>query len=160
MFVEVWISPLKKIIDGNIYRPSVNHLTLSSSEQFAQFFKLFSNILDEFSDLKIPVYIFSDLNLDVLKYNIVRQVTEYFDLLFSFGHLQLIMKPTRCTPSSASIIDYFITNHRFDVYESIILTTKISDHFPFIAFIDSPKNIPRVQTQQKRIFSDQNFLKI
>jgi Reverse transcriptase (RNA-dependent DNA polymerase)/Endonuclease/Exonuclease/phosphatase family len=159
MFVEVWISPIKKIIVGNVYRPSVNHPTLTSSEQFAQFFELFTNILDEFSDQKVPVYIFGDLNLDVLKYNIVRQVTEYIDLLFSFGYLQLIMKPTRCTPSSASIIDHFITNHRFDVYESIILTSRISDHFPFIAFIDSPKNIPRVQPQQKRIFSDQNFLK-
>jgi hypothetical protein len=158
LFVEVWLSPNKRIIVGNVYRPSVNHPTLSSSEQFAQFFDLFTNLLSEFADSNTPVYIFGDFNLDVLKYNIIRQVTEYIDLLFSFGFLQLIMKPTRCTPVSASIIDHFITNQRAEVYKSIILTSKISDHFPIISFVHSEKYKSKISIQQKRFFTTQNIL--
>jgi hypothetical protein len=159
IFAEVWITPQNKIIVGSIYRPSVNHPTLTSSEQFSQFFELFTNILNDFSERNVPVYIFGDFNLDVLKYNIVRQVTDYIDLLFSYGFLQLIMKPTRCSPSSASIIDHFVTNCNADIYKSIILTNKISDHFPFIAYAKSVKPIPSTTTMYKRIFSNYNFLK-
>ncbi len=47
-----------------------------------------------------PVYILGDLNLDLLKYNESNIVKNYVDMLFSFGFLQLILKPTRCTPNS------------------------------------------------------------
>ena len=47
----------QKIIIGSIYRPAVNHPTLSSSEQFLQFFELLTNLLDDFSDKNIPVYL-------------------------------------------------------------------------------------------------------
>ena len=51
LFIEVWIHKNKKIIIGNIYRPSVNHPTLSSSEQFVQFIELLTNLLSDFSDI-------------------------------------------------------------------------------------------------------------
>jgi exonuclease III len=41
ILAEVWISPKEKILIGSIYRPNVNHLTLTSGEQFLQFFDLF-----------------------------------------------------------------------------------------------------------------------
>ena len=44
------------------------------------------------------------------------------------------MKPTRCTPHSASLIDHVLTNTKSDVFETAILTSDISDHFPFIFF--------------------------
>jgi hypothetical protein len=135
LFAEVWISPHKKINVGTIYRPSVNHPTLSSSEQFAQFFDIFSNIMCNFANLNTPVYLFGDLNLDVLRYNITRQVTEYIDLLFSYGFLQIIMKPTRCTPTSASLIDHCITNSNPESLNCKILTSRISDHFPILCSI-------------------------
>jgi hypothetical protein len=69
------------------------------------------------------------------------------------------MKPTRCTPSSATIIDHFLTNDVADIFQSTILTTNISDHFPVIATINfsKTKNVPPVR--QKRIFSTDNFQK-
>ena len=77
LFIEVWIHKNKKIIIGNIYRPSVNHPTLSSSEQFTQFIELLTNLLSDFSDINTQVILFGDFNLDALKYNIINQVTEY-----------------------------------------------------------------------------------
>jgi exonuclease III len=81
---EVWISPLKKILVGSIYRPNVNHPTLSSSQQFDQFFDLFSNLLHDLTSLNIPIYLFGDFNLDALKYNIINKVTEYIKVSFFF----------------------------------------------------------------------------
>ncbi len=43
LFIEVWLSKSKKIIIGNIYRPSVNHPVITTNEQFLQFIDLFSN---------------------------------------------------------------------------------------------------------------------
>jgi hypothetical protein len=158
LFAEVWISPHKKIIVGTLYRPSVNHPTLSSSEQFAQFFDIFSNIMCNFSNLNTPVYLFGDFNLDVLRYNITRQVTEYIDLLFSYGFLQIIMKPTRCTPTSASLIDHCITNSNPESLNCKILTSRISDHFPLLcSIIDCKKNQPSEHFVKKQFFTDENL---
>ena len=157
LFIEVWIHKNKKIIIGNIYRPSVNHPTLSSSEQFVQFIELLTNLLSDFSDINTQVILFGDFNLDALKYNIITQVTEYIDLLFSYGFLQLIMKPTRCTSHSATLIDHVVSNSKADFFESIILTTKISDHFPVIYFCkdDLPPAVSNIV--KYRDFSDENF---
>ena len=157
LFVEVWLNKNKKIIIGNIYRPSVNHPTLSSSEQFSQFFELLTNLLSELSECNTQVILFGDFNLDALKYNIINQVTEYIDLLFSYGFLQLIMKPTRCTPHSATLIDHVLTNSKADFFESVILTTKISDHFPIIYFCKDNTPISPKRTVKYRDFSDLNF---
>ncbi len=59
-----------------------------------------------------PVYILGDLNLDLLKYNESNIVKNYVDMLFSFGFLQLILKPTRCTPNSATLIDHIISKNK------------------------------------------------
>ena len=134
IFAEIWIAPNKKIIVGSLYRPNTNHPTLTTGEQFKNFLDLFTNLLNEFSESNTQVIMFGDFNLDAIKYNIINQVTEYIDLLFSYGFIQLIMKPTRCTPSSASLIDHIVTNLKSDSYESVILTSKISDHFPIIHF--------------------------
>jgi hypothetical protein len=72
-------------------------------------------------------------------------VTEYVDLLFSFGLLQVITKPTRCTQNSATWIDHVITNSMCPNIESIIVTSLISDHFPIIHHCNSPKKSPSQQ---------------
>jgi hypothetical protein len=54
-----------------------------------------------------------DFNLDVLKYQSCNLSRTYIDLLFSLGLLQVITKPTRCKPNSATLIDHVCTNHRY-----------------------------------------------
>ena len=137
---EVWLpSTNKKIIIGSVYRPNTAHPTFSSSEQFFQFSDLLSNLLDDLSNLNTQVLLFGDLNLDALKYGIIKNVTEYIDLLFSYGFLQLVLKPTRCTPHSASVIDHILSNSQMDSFESIILLSKMSDHFPIFYFSQCKK---------------------
>jgi len=157
IFAEVWLPNNKKIIIGSVYRPSVNHPTLTSSEQFKQFTELLSNLLDDFSNINTPISLFGDFNLDALKYNINNQVTEYINLLFSFGFLQLIMRPTRCTLASASLIDHIVTNSKTCSYETVILTNKISDHFPIVQFCNFSKQNDQQSPTQFRSFSTANI---
>ena len=157
IFAEIWLPTTnQKMIVGSIYRPSTSHPLFSSSEQFIQFFDLLTNLLDDLSNLNTPVLLFGDFNLDVLKYGIIKNVTEYIDLLFSFGFLQLVLKPTRCTPHSASVIDHILTNSQAENFESVILVTKLSDHFPIFHFSNA-KNVSAKKTKiSYRDFSDVN----
>jgi len=157
IFAEVWPTPNKRIIVASVYRPNVNHPTLSSSEQFSQFSEYLLNILSDFSASNTQVILFGDFNLDALKYNINNQVTEYIDLLFSFGYLQIVMKPTRCTTHSATLIDHIVTNSKSDVFDTVLLTSEISDHFPVIHFSKSKSKSTLNTTSHYRDFSSHNL---
>ena len=107
--IELNCSKLKKktkIISA--YRPGTAHPTLNQAEQINQFLELLSNQFDSIDDC--PTYLFSDLNLDLIKINNCPYVNNYIDLLFSHGFIQTITLPTRCTNSSATLIDHCITN--------------------------------------------------
>ena len=107
-----------------------------------QFMELFSNQIAHLSSLNSTVHILGDFNLDLLKYNESNFVQNYADTFFSSGFLQLIMKPTRCTSNTATLIDHIITNCNNKKLVSGILTLKISDHFPI--FFSSSKQKPLV----------------
>ena len=147
----------KKIIVGSVYRPNTTHPTLPSSEQFLQFFDLLTNLLDDFSNLNTQVMLMGDLNLDALKYGIIKNVTEYIDLLFSYGFLQLVLKPTRCTLHSATVIDHILSNSHTDNFESFILISKLSDHFPIFYFSKCKNTVDKKTTISYRDFSNLNF---
>ena len=86
--------------------------------------KLLTNLLSSFSELNQQIFLFCDFNLDALKYNIIGNVTEYIDMLFSYGFLQIVMKPTCCTQHSAWLIDHILTNSKSNIFQTAILTTK------------------------------------
>ncbi len=99
------------MIVGNIYRLNSGHPTLSQSEQLTQALDIFSNIANQNSSSNIPTRILGDFNIDVLKYDSNPHVSEYVDLLFSFGFLQVLTKPTRCSANSATLIDHVLSNY-------------------------------------------------
>ena len=90
------------------FRPASNHPTLTQSEQLSQFMELFSNLLNDLSTSYDTIFIFGDLNIDILKFNSCKNTSEYIDLLFSFGLIQTVTKPSRCTINSATLIDHCI----------------------------------------------------
>ena len=155
LFAEVWTNDKKKLIIGSVYRAG-SHQTLSPSDQFTQFIELLTNSTDEFSSLNNEVLIAGDFNLDVLKYETCNNVSSYVDSLFAGGFIQALTKPTRCTASSASCIDHFLTNGLQIKFETCILTSKISDHFPIIFFKECNKPPLKSKLIMKRDFSDTN----
>jgi hypothetical protein len=80
-----------------------------------------------------------DLNINVLKYDSNQLAQDYVDLLFSYGLLQVITKPTHLSNTSATLIDHVITAPKSNFCNSAILTSRLSDHFPIIYILDSPK---------------------
>ena len=59
--------------------------------------------------------------------------------MFSHGLLQVVTKPTRCTLTSATLIDQIFTNSHDDNFETIVVIGKLSDHFPILHFLSSRK---------------------
>jgi hypothetical protein len=102
------------------------------------------------------MFLFGDFNLDSLKYGSIKQVSEFIDLIFSFGLLQLITKPSRVTLNSATLIDYAITNHVASNYESVLLMSCLSDNFPLFYFYCAEKPKLPVKYNVFRDFSPTN----
>jgi len=135
LFIDVKFPNNKNFIFGSMYRPGTSHPTPNTSALFDNFFDIFSNILSSLVDDNVKFYLLGDLNIDSLNYNKNTKATECIDLLFSFGYLQTITKPTRCTDKSATLIYHVVTNCLSDSYKSVILTSHISDHFPVIFYL-------------------------
>ena len=153
--VEVSVNS-RKIYIGSMYRPGTKHPTLTYDENFKQFVELFTN----FSSNLIPlgnIYLMGDINLDLLKYSKCEKVTNFVDLLFSLGLLQIITKPTRCTQNSATLTDLIITNAFCSDLNSTILVSHLSDHFPIFHCIKavSPSIPPKLV--ESRNFSKANL---
>jgi hypothetical protein len=141
IFIDVVISG-KKFTVGSLYRPG-NHPTLTQNEQFNEFTDIFSHTLDNLSNCKPPLLLYGDINIDCLRYSHSSISTEYIDLLFSYGMLQLVTRPTRCTVTSASLIDHIIVNSHSLTTKVFILVSMLSDHFPLIHFMTAtePKSL-------------------
>jgi hypothetical protein len=140
----------------SLYRPAAGHATLSPVFQFDQFLELFSNLISSLLDSYSEVYLFGDFNINILKYTSCEQAKEFIDLLFSFGLLQVVTKPTRCTPNSAILIDHVVSTPRSSFFETAIITNKISDLFPIIHFLASPKQRTTHKAIVSRDFSTAN----
>jgi len=159
LFIEIALPNNSKFTIGTLYRPGATHPTLTPQELFHEFIELFSNLLDNISD-RSNLIILGDFNLDVLQFGSNNKCNDYVDLLFSFGLLQIVTRPTRCNDNSATLIDHIVTNIKAPVYDINILTSRISDHFPVIFTLPFNKKIPSSnKTITKRFFTNENVLK-
>ena len=132
LFIEITNDSNQKILIGTVYRPGTKCPGLNFTEQFSQFSDILSNILSELGSKYEKVYIFGDFNLDLLKINENKFISEYVDSLFSFGFLQIVTKPMRISANSATLIDHILTNSLNETFESFLLCWQISDHLPLI----------------------------
>lgn len=123
----------KRLKIAVVYRPNTPIANLSSSELITESFELLNNLLSVLGNH--PSYIVGDFNIDLLKSKSCKIAAEYLDILFSYGFLQTITKPTRIAQSSATLIDHVLTNIHSQKHSSFILTSKISDHFPLLVNI-------------------------
>ena len=141
---------------GSVYRPGTKCPGLNFSEHFSQFSDILSNILSDLSSKYDKVYIFGDFNLDLLKINENKFISEYVDTLLSFGFLQIITKPTRISTNSATLIDLILTNSSCEIFESFLLCWQISDHLPIIHNLTLKKSKPKYPKIKSRNFSADN----
>ena len=155
--IKIDIPKVKKFIAVSLYRPNT-HATLTNKEQLDQFFNHLFEHLESLSKYSIPVYFFTDSNIDLLKYDVEENSTLFTDLLSSFGFHQIISKATRISGESYTLIDHIFTSDNCnDITSSGIFIDSISDHYhPFIDINlkkgPRKKNLPR----QYRNFSLEN----
>ena len=73
--------------------------------------------------------IIGDMNIDFLKFEIHLKPTDYLDTLFQNDFLPTIIKPTRITSSSATLVDHIYMNNITTDGKSGIIITDLADHF-------------------------------
>ena len=70
-----------------------------------------NDILSEINKSRANYFIFGDLNINTDKFATASNYSsDYLNMLTSNSVTSLVTKPTRATPSTASIIDYVLTN--------------------------------------------------
>ena len=108
--------------------------------------------------------IVGDINIDLMKYNLAGNITDYTNKLKSAGcniHCNL---PTRITRNTHSCIDHVYSN--FDQYtvDTSIILSDISDHYSTLSkFATVQNNDQNLKTVYKRKFKlnaeeERNFL--
>ena len=126
----------------------------------------FDPILQTINEEKTKCYITGDFNIDLLKDDVDRP-THYLDLIYSHSAIPTILKPTRITKTSATIIDNIITNSD-NPLRTAILITDISDHLPSILMTklktgnDSGKSESSNENKllRKQKFTEDDFTKV
>jgi hypothetical protein len=94
---------------------------------------MFSSTLNDIMDMinteKKTCIIMGDFNIDLLKYNTHNKTNDYIDNVFAKGFLPLILKPTRITQSTATLIDHIYSNDIKSNSTSGIIINDLVDHF-------------------------------
>ena len=117
------------------------------------------DIMDTLNSENKNCVIMGDMNIDLLRFGSHNKTADYLDNLFSHGFLLLIMKPTRLSNSSATLIDHIYTNDIYNKGHSGIITTDVADHFGFFYLSHGKIKQVKYQNQKIRIISEGNMNK-
>ena len=134
IYIKKNIHLSRPIILGNVYRRPVELL-----ENYTQFINEISNHLSNFESGNTDVVIAGDYNINLLKINEKNIISDYFDMLTSYGFFPKITLPTRLTNNNGTLIDNFIcklTECTLDTTSGIIIE-KVSDHQPYFTILDT-----------------------
>ena len=96
-----------------------------------------------------------------LIYEKCNKVQEFLNLIYENSMIPVINKPTRVTYKTATAIDHILTNSYTDTkFETAILKSDVSDHFPICLFIPSMKPLSKYEETYiyKRIYNEQSVI--
>ena len=151
---NVWIELTLKntrCLIGHIYRNPASN---------PDWFDAFTSMMDKVQNMKCPVIMMGDFNIDYLKNHPVWEST-----IALFGLHQLVDSPTRVTPTSSTLIDHIYTDHPHIVSSVDVPAIGISDHYSVCCTV-SCKDTPLLnKTKHSSIvyrcfkhFNEQSFL--
>ena len=101
--------------------------------------KLCQNI-EKLNKSKTKFIIVGDINIDLLKYNLTQNITDYVNKVKSSGCNYHCNLPTRITRSSKSCIDHVYSNFEQHTVENSIILSDISDHFSTLTKFSSVRH--------------------
>ena len=160
-FIKVKTSKNKYLIFGNIYRP--NTAPLANTKQFNEILKDILNKLKSDPLLKNAedIILVGDMNINLLNYSTHQDTGVYLDTLLENGLLPLITLPTRITQSTATLLDHISTNIADDSFDTGIILSDISDHFPvfYIRYLKEQPKSKNTQTIKIRKMDENSKIK-
>ena len=134
------ISPKRNILIGSIYRPP-NTNDKSFVENFD---KYITNLSEPKQYQKKDIILGLDHNLDLLKNHRHLATQQFLEKLADLNMLPTIVKPTRITKSSATLIDnIIISRNQIGNFRSCIINSDMSDHMPCMCVVDNILNTCR-----------------
>jgi hypothetical protein len=141
-----------RYVVGVIYRPNTPPRADTN---------IFSNTLCETMDIinreNKKAVILGDMNIDLLKYNSLNYVNEFVDNIVARSFVPKILKPTRVSNTSATLIDHIYTNDHHNVSNSGIVVNDVADHFGVFLTLSHTYKQTDSKLAFKRVFSTNNI---
>ena len=136
----------KKTIVGVVYRPPntiVDAVYRPPNTSITAFTKHVINIIQTLKVENKQYYIMGDFNINLLN----TETQDHKDAMFQHAFIPLISKPSRITPTTATVIDNIYNNDILGANYQVhgIIYTDISDHL-LIFLVTKSTNITKVDT--------------
>ena len=133
LFIElISTSVNNNIIIGVLYRPN----TQPKADMDIFSVNIYES-MDRINSENKKGIIMGDVNVDLLKFGSHVKTNEYIENIFSRGFMPVITKPTRVTPSSATLIDHIYSNNISASSKSGIIINDVADHFGIFHIVKS-----------------------
>ena len=129
-WIEIPRQKQTNIVIGCLYRhPS------QSQPNRTRFYDALKVTLEKLNNERCEVLITGDINIDLYKYTVDNDTSDYLDMLLNLGFLPIITKATRITDHSATLIDHIYTNFPHKVSRTGICAADITDHLPIFCTV-------------------------
>ena len=124
VFVEIITTVGKNIIIGVIYRPPNNHFDSFETEM--------NQILGQIDKENKLCYLMGDFNIDLLKSESCDYTIRFLEQLFTSSYVPLVLRLTKITQHTATLIDNIFTNdiETIETSSNGLIYSDISDHLP------------------------------
>ena len=111
VIIELLIPSGKNIIIGVIYRPPNNKIDEIENK--------INQMLGKVDKENKICYLMGDFNIDLLKSESCDYTRRFLKILFTSSYIPLVLRPTRITQHTATLIDNIFTNDIETIYSSI-----------------------------------------
>ena len=95
-------------------------------------------------------YLLGDFNIYLLKHEKCEYSARFLNQMMSSMFLPTILKPTRITRTTATLIDNIFTNVENNIQVSGILFNDISDHLPVFLINKSKENVSNLNKSKNK----------
>jgi exonuclease III len=106
---------------------------------FEKNIRILTDLMDIIKQENKKVIMMGDFNIDLLKF-------EMHSDIFLNEYMPLILKPSRLTPNSVTLIDHTYTNDTSHTYKSGIIITDIADYFRVFTIVQNITEKPAPKT--------------
>ena len=139
----------------------VYHPPTSSVQNNMMFINLFTLKLQAILNIRFPVIIMGDFNLNLLNQGNSNYVDYFINNMFELGMCPLITRPTKVSLVNqivrCSLLDHVWTYAGVTGGGSFIFPLLITDHFPVCVTIENANLISSVPSEiETRVFSEKN----